>query len=83
MTFRPDLDERTCPVCDDRVSAAVRGYLTSLRGCERHLAEWHESPEHLEVVTQSAARGTPIGHGPFEAWAAKRRATMPRAREEA
>ena len=73
--FRPDLDTRTCSACAEPVAAQLRGYMGSLRACDRHLAEWHESRERAEAVAQNAARGTPIGHALFEAWAAKRRST--------
>ena len=79
--YRPDLDMRTCSVCGEPVAERLKGYIGSLRGCDVHLDEWRESPERAGAMAQSAARGTPIGHAPFEAWAAKKRAMM-QAKEE-
>jgi hypothetical protein len=72
-TFRPDLDTRTCSACDAPVAEHLKGYMGSIRGCALHLEEWAHSPERARAVLAALAAGRPMGHEPFEAWAAKMR----------
>lgn len=74
--FRPDLDARTCSVCGEPVAEHLRGFMGSLRGCALHLEAWAHLPERNDAALEAIRTGRFMGHGPFEAWATKRRNTM-------
>lgn len=69
--FRPDLDTRTCSACDEPAAERLRGYMQSLRVCERHLAEWRASDARRTAMLTAISSGRLLGHEPFDAWAEK------------
>lgn len=79
--FRPDLDMRTCSVCDKLVAFSLRGYMQSIRACGAHLEEWRRSDERQAAAAIAWSRLEAMGRAPYEAWAAGKRARM-QAREE-
>lgn len=65
-------DTRTCVVCGAPVADVLRGYMGSVKACEKHLHEWNESREKWSAALASVRHGLSMA-GAFEKWAADAR----------